>query len=118
MQKIFCTKKYKKTDTSKRIAKEMNEVKINLPIFTSFFSAIYSATNFTNPEVRPKLARFAIEEKDRIKDHTPNCLTPRLFNKYLYRKKYNIAVNATCIIDEVALIVSFFLVELIQRLNF
>ena len=63
------------------------EVKISFPNLLLSFSKIYSATNLTKPEVIPKLARLAIEENDRIKDHTPSCSTPIVDNKYLYRKK-------------------------------
>lgn len=62
------------------------EVKMSLPNLLLSSSSIYSATNFTNPEVSPILAKLAIEENDNISDHTPNCSTPIDLNKYLYRK--------------------------------
>ncbi|PZU07621.1 MAG: hypothetical protein DI622_17405 [Chryseobacterium sp.] len=68
---------------------------------------MYSATNFTSPEVIPKLAKLAMEENDNINDHMPNCCTPIVANKYLYKKKYNKAVNTTCITAEKAFIVIF-----------
>lgn len=91
---------------------ETKAVRINFPIFSSSFIAKYSATNLTKPEVMPKLDKLAIEEKDRISDHTPSCFTPNSFNKYLYKKKYNIAVNATCIIADKAFNVIFFFIDI------
>ena len=89
-------------------AMDTTDVKISLPNLLLSSSRIYSATNFTRPEVIPRLARLAIEEKDKIKDQIPNCSIPIDFNKYLYKKKYSNAVNTTCMTADRALTVSFF----------
>ena len=97
-----------KLNTPNKIPIDTIEVKISLPNLLLSSSKIYSATNFTKPEVIPKLARLAIDEKDNMRDQTPSCSTPILANKYLYKKKYNKAVKTTCKTADRALIVSFF----------